>query len=111
MIVADPGVSLFERGRVEGWLPYQQGVQYATQRPNIRLVAVRLLVQHFRSDVVRRAAYRPAYIQIDYMLRRFVDAASCVCLDERIHQISTIVSGRRKRDLRCPYVFVEEDDS
>lgn len=60
MIVADPSVSLFECGRVEGWLPYQQGVQYTAQRPNIRLIAVRLLVQHFRSDVVRRATYRPA---------------------------------------------------
>lgn len=59
MIVAYPGVSLLERGRVEGRLPYQQGIQYAAQRPNIRLVTVRLLVQHFRSDVVWRAAYRP----------------------------------------------------
>lgn len=60
VIVADPRVSFLKRGRVERRLSYQQGIQYAAQRPNIRLVAVRLLVQHFRRDVVRRAAYRPA---------------------------------------------------
>jgi len=60
MIVADPGVGLLERGCVERRLSHQQGVQYAAQRPNIRLVTVRLLVQHFRGDIVRRAAYRPA---------------------------------------------------
>lgn len=59
MVVADPGVSLLKCGCIEGWLPYQQGIQYAAQRPNIRFVTVRLLVQHFRSDVVWRAAYCP----------------------------------------------------
>lgn len=60
MIVADPRVSLFERGRVKGWLAHQQGIQYAAQCPNIRLVAVCLLVQHFRRYVVWRATYCPA---------------------------------------------------
>lgn len=60
MVVADSRVGLLERGGVERRLPHQQGIKYAAQRPNIRLVAVRLLVQYFRGDVVRRAAYRPA---------------------------------------------------
>lgn len=75
MIVADSGVGLFETSRIEWRLPYQQSIKYAAERPNIRLVAVRLLVQHFRSDVVRCAAYRPANAN---------DALLDLCLDEHI---------------------------
>lgn len=81
MIIADPRVCLFERGRVEGRLAHQQSVQYAAQRPNIRLVAVRLLVQHFRRYVVWRAAYRPANTNDRLHVTMF---RLMLCLDEHI---------------------------
>lgn len=61
MIVTYPRVRFFQRCCVERWLPYQQGVQYAPERPNIRLVTICLLIQHFRRDVIRCSAYRPAH--------------------------------------------------
>lgn len=57
-IVAYPRVRLLQRGRVEGRLAGEEGVQYAAQSPDVRLVAVGLLVENLRGDVVRCAAYR-----------------------------------------------------
>ena len=52
LIVFDPLVSVFESLSFERWLADQQCVENATQRPNVHLVAVALLLQDFRRNVV-----------------------------------------------------------
>lgn len=83
MIVTYPRVRFFQRCCVERWLPYQQGVQYAPERPNIRLVTVCLLIQHFRRDVIRCSAYRPAHTNELLQFSRISSAKLFLILETR----------------------------
>lgn len=83
MIVTYPRVRFFQRCCVERWLPYQQGVQYAPERPNIRLVTVCLLIQHFRRDVIRCSAYRPAHTNELLQFSRVSSAKLFLILETR----------------------------
>lgn len=56
--LADLCVRILQTLGLERWLANEQRVHDATDRPNVDLVAVALLVQNLRRDVVRRSAQR-----------------------------------------------------
>ncbi len=108
LVLFDLGVRVLQAAGLKRWLSDQQCVQNTTQRPNVHLVRVALLVEDLGRDVVRRAAQSlfAFALEIDACGQaKVADLELHVVVEEQVAQLQVTVN-----DFVVVQVLTSQDD-